>query len=132
MGKATVTNTTSEPHPKRKPETRPEDVLPFVCIRPNGEGRDFWAPRPTGDYIIDCDLGALWGEALVPLLRVQPDLLKYIVLGMARRGQGGLGGADQGLIVGLMEVVGRAFVQRAAPTLAFSRLEPVRAGRDAP
>jgi hypothetical protein len=102
--------------------TFPEDALPFVCMLPNGEGRDFWAPRPSGDYNFDCELGVLWGRALLPLLRQDAtgQLLRYIVLGMARRGEGGLHGADRGLIVGLMGVVGQA--------LALSRFEPGAAG----
>jgi hypothetical protein len=108
----------------------PEDVLPFVCVRPNGEGRDFWAPRPTGDYSFDCELGGLWGRALLPLLREDAtgQLLRHIVLGMCTRGEGGRPGADRGLIVGLVGVIGQALAQRTAPALAFTRLEPA-AGR---
>jgi hypothetical protein len=107
------------------------DVLPFVVMRPNGEGRDYWAPRPTGDYAFDCELGTVWGEALLPILRRDPDILRRIVLGMCARGEGGLPGMDRGLIVGLIGVVGQALAQPAAPVLAFTRPEPA-GGRTSP
>jgi hypothetical protein len=85
----------------------------------------------SGSYSFDCELGTPWGEALLPILRRDPDILRCIVLGMAARGQGGIGGADRGLIVGLMGVVGQALAQPAAPVLAFTRPEPA-AGRTSP
>ena len=97
----------------QRPAVHPWHALPFVAHRPlPATGVDFWAPRPTGDYARDCDLGTEWAKQALPHLRGEDGgrLLAWIALGMAERGGGE---AEKGLIVGFMGTVGEALAPSA-------------------
>ena len=81
------------------------DQLPFV-VPSNGEGRLFWAPRPTGSYTFDCTLGHQYAFAVLPML-TQPGglhLLCWIVMDMLKHGDVE---RDRGVIVGMMGEIGK-------------------------
>ena len=82
------------------------DRLPFVAP-PNGSGRLFWAPRPTGNYSFDCTLGREYALAVLPMLTAPGgfQLLRNIVLDMLRHGDAK---RDHGVIVGMMGEIGTA------------------------
>jgi hypothetical protein len=77
----------------------PYDRLPFVRPSRKGKGRNFWAPRSTGRYMSDCELGEEYAEAAIPFLRSDRELLGYIVLGILEHGDNH---KDRGIIIGFM------------------------------
>ncbi len=99
MPKATKTPTTRNAvvqFSQQQSEAHPFDGLPFVMLPAKGM-RIFWAPRPTGDYTLDCDLGAEYADAAIPMIRSNRNLLGYIVLDILARGEKQ---RDRGIIVG--------------------------------
>ena len=94
----------------RDPEIRNsasrEQALPFVL--PGGPGRPdiLWAPRPTGDYEFDFDLGERYGEVLLPLLGAPDgaDLMRRLMLDIVQHADLA---RDKGVLAGLMGVLGQ-------------------------
>lgn len=98
-----------------QPTANPYDQLPFVIAPVKGEGRTFWAPRPTGDYNFDCGLGAEYADAAIAMLRDDDHLLGYIALGILERGDKA---ADRGIIVGFMLRLSQRLIVGPARQLA--------------
>jgi hypothetical protein len=87
------------------------DRLPFVSHGGGIHPRNFWAPRPTGDYSFDCSLGAEYAIAALPLMGLGgvAGLLPAIVTNMVHHGDLA---KDSGVIVGMMTVFERELVRR--------------------
>jgi hypothetical protein len=98
------------PAPRRKrgkslSAIHPLDFVPFVVMRTDGTGRDFWVPRSSGNYTYDCWLGSQYAKAVLPLLR-EPSghmILNSIVVDMVMHGDK----SDHGTIVGFVGTIGR-------------------------
>ena len=97
------------------------DALPFVCVAVPGQGRNFWAPHPTGDYGFDCSLGVVYATAVLPMLR-EPrgrDLFRLIMFGILEHGDKE---RDAGVLVGFLAEIGAAIeAQAGRPVLAYQR-----------
>jgi hypothetical protein len=88
----------------------PFDRLPFVSLSGGEFGRNFWAPRPTGDYVFDCTLGEQYAAAAMPMLARHDDLLCCMMLAMVRHGDLE---REKGVMVGILSAIGREFAARA-------------------
>ena len=108
MAKATEQATTRKPIAAfRQSTAHPYDRLPFVFTPHDGTARIFWAPRSTDDYHVNCDLGAEYAEATIPMLRNDPHLLQLIVLGILERGDKV---RDRGVVVGFMSRISHRLI----------------------
>ena len=103
---------------KDRPQGLPWDRLPFVVRKPEG-GFDFWAPRSTGVYGTDCEIGAQYAMALMPQLRgpYGGAILAWIVRDMIDHS----GEHDRGVVVGMMDTLGTAFQARPALSVVAGR-----------
>lgn len=124
MSQATEPTTTRKPvTPFRVDTAHPYDRLPFVVSGKAGTGRNFWAPRPSGDYNDDCSLGEQYAEAAIPMMRDDHHLLQLIVMGILERGDKV---KDRGVVVGFFSRISRRLITGPA-----QQLRAVRAIADA-
>lgn len=91
----------------REDTAHPYDRLPFVVSPNDGTARNFWAPRPSGDYNADCGLGEQYAEATIPMMRDDHHLLGQIVLGILEHGDKS---RDRGLVVGFMGTISKRLI----------------------
>lgn len=109
------------PRAPKDTTAHPYDRLPFVTTYGKGKGRNFWTPKSSGDYTLDCEVGRQYAGALIPLLRDDYHLLGLITLGILKHGDNE---RDRGIIVGLMSelskrlIVGQATQLRAIRAIA--------------
>jgi hypothetical protein len=54
-----------------------------------GKGRNFWSVKPSSSYFNDCEIGANYADALIPLLKYNfgVSMLGCIVCDMIRAGE---------------------------------------------
>ena len=78
------------------------DALPFVGSLGRGQGWNYWAAKPTGDYTADCKQGRAFAEAFIPLLRTSGgvSLVPAITRGMINAND------QSGLVIGFMNRLG--------------------------
>jgi hypothetical protein len=83
-------------------------ALPFVASRSRGKGRNFWSVKPSGSYFNDCEAGAKYADAFIPLLKYNfgVSMLGFIVCDMIVAGEKKSG---KGLVVGFMGQIAREF-----------------------
>jgi hypothetical protein len=104
--------------PWRVDTAHPYDRLPFVTCPKDGTGRNFWAPRPTGDYNEDCCLGEQYAEAVIPMLRDDHNLLGLIVVSIMAHGDDA---RDRGVVVGFMLRISKRLIVGPARQLRAIR-----------
>ena len=73
-----------------------------------GKGRNFWNVKPSSSYFNDCEIGANYADAFIPLLKYNfgVSMLGFIVCDMIRAGEKKSG---KGLVVGFIGRVAREF-----------------------
>ncbi|WP_072563489.1 hypothetical protein [Granulibacter bethesdensis] len=90
-------------------------TLPFVRVAGDGSGTRFWAPEPSGDYLTDCGLGAAYGQALLAMLRAEPEgpshVLAFLLQDLLRHGDIR---RDGGLLAGMATVLSDVLRQPVA------------------
>lgn len=99
---------------------RPSHELPFVKVNMKAkdihERVNWFAVQSTGNYALDCHVGADCAYALIEHLRHGHEsmgtqsILTHVVLSMLKRDD--LQGEAKGLLVGFMSTIGLCFVHR--------------------